>query len=156
MRPLSILLESYCNFHLLLEFINRDTTFNSPRVLLQPCRGTGHRALRYSFNSPRVLLQPANISFEPALSFSLSILLESYCNLIVGALAGEAFRLSILLESYCNPADSEVLELFVRSFNSPRVLLQPEPEEPLRRSRVRPFNSPRVLLQQMKTSMRTW
>ncbi|CAI1493806.1 protein of unknown function [Thermococcus nautili] len=59
------------------------------------------------------------------LNVPLSILLESYCNLVVARrLRNRHIPLSILLESYCN----YVAEMYGvnkrRAFNSPRVLLQ--------------------------------
>ena len=59
---------------------------------------------------------------------------------------GIAIRVSILLESYCNqglPWDAGGVEF--SSFNSPRVLLQPDNE--VVRFATEGFNSPRVLLQ---------
>ena len=100
---LSILLESYCNLLPQMPQKSACTTFNSPRVLLQPLRERRKIITRMSlsillesycnvnkaprgqldlspFNSPRVLLQLKILTSSSSSTRILSILLESYCN----------------------------------------------------------------------------
>ena len=77
----------------------------------------------------------------------LSILLESYCNLVVKEEYWFEKALSILLESYCNVAVLAGSAEEVHTFNSPGVLLQLLARCDVFWRNPETFNSPGVLLQ---------
>ena len=147
-HSLSILLESYCNQAGCNRLGANHYSFNSPRVLLQRGDGTDPDVAVAAFNSPRVLLQ-----LERLLRGSVTNTLFQFSSSLIATgaktrppMAKSAFqfsssliatststlpflswkKLSILLESYCNALSFITYSLMSRTFNSPRVLLQPE------------------------------
>ncbi|EEB73426.1 hypothetical protein TAM4_1174 [Thermococcus sp. AM4] len=123
---LSILLESYCN----TKTIKSLAEGGSLSILLESyCNGALREIEMLSpsfFQFSSSLIATDKIPAEIAHYFELSILLESYCNKNNPTPYRAHRILSILLESYCNLQLSSdlVALLLLKTFNSPRVLLQ--------------------------------
>ena len=93
-----VLLEQYYTIELTGGFID----FNSPRVLLE-LHNQRNTAQPYAdFNSPRVLLEHNMRLRDPDDVLYISILLESYWNLLSSVFLASILCISILLESYWN------------------------------------------------------
>ena len=123
-RPLSILLESYCNEAWNHLYTASGMSFNSPGVLLQRGKACPPGLEAETFQFSWSLIATIIVEASRIMSTVLSILLESYCNADALHELQRRRSLSILLESYCNTPVNASEQNGTYTFNSPGVLLQ--------------------------------
>ena len=144
---LSILLESYCNPFFARQPTTRKKTFNSPRVLLQR-QGTRHgRGGDENFQFSQSLIATQSLTPTRRGRSRLSILLESYCNMVLLVFVCLFFLFFQFSQSLIATFLFSCFLFFLFCFQFSQSLIATRSSRSRFIWRKRTFNSPRVLLQ---------